>query len=212
MNKKNKGKIIYITILAIIIIAFLIVSFVFPQTGEAIFNLFKKDYYTYNNYEFHYVNGLWITEIYDQFTQTVYRVPMHYGPKELEDIEVNGNVNLILKEISQFRGPNNKPTVFVTYDPEENTSKLTLAYFELHQNIGTTFGIDLLPTITHDIDTVENATIVTCESTSKPVIYLKMGSPESVSYEKGCVIIQGQDEGIIKSVDRFLLNIYGVMS
>ena len=44
-----------------------------------------------------------------------------------------------------------------------------------------------------------------------PVIILQQAEQERIVLKNKCVTIQGNDMGLVKSVDRFLLKLYGVM-
>ena len=53
--------------------------------------------------------------------------------------------------------------------------------------------------------------IVTCEEKDKSVILLMdVGTPEILLYEN-CVILKGYDMNLLKSIDRFLYQLYGIM-
>ncbi|MBW3011759.1 hypothetical protein KY311_01100 [Candidatus Woesearchaeota archaeon] len=206
-------------IVAVIVVALFFFSFIgfklFSQpeiinTGSAVLKIYSDEYYTYNNFEFRYVDKLWVTEVYDKKTETVYRVPLHYGPKDLLDIEVDKQMIYFLTEVSKYKGPDNRSAVYVTYDPDINSSYVTLSYYELMQNLRDTYGIITYPTFTKEVDFIDNETIKTCDS-EEPVIYLRHTSPAYVDYSSKCLILQGENEDMVKATDRALLLLYGIM-
>jgi hypothetical protein len=218
-KKKQNKPTSKVAIFAVVLVAVFILSFVgfklvkqpeVINTGNAILTIYTDTYYTYNNFEFKYIDKLWVTEIYHPGSQTQFRIPLHYGPKDLLDVEIDKNMISFLGEISRYRGPDGKHAVYVTYDPDVNSSFLTLSYYELSQNLRDTIGVVTYPTFTKEVDSIENETIKTCDS-PEPVIYMRYTNPAYVDYEGNCLIIQGEEHELIKAVDRALLQLYGVM-
>jgi hypothetical protein len=215
-SRGGKFVLIFIVVIVVLFVASFITFKVMnkPQvikTEAGILTIYNDKYYKYNNFEFRYTDGLWATQLYNPSTRSMYNVPLHYGPKDLMDIQVNKQMIRFLGQMQNFRGPGNVSAVFVTYDPEVNSSFLTLSYFELSQNLRDTMMIKTLPTLTRAFPSVQNATIKTCDS-NEPVIYLKYVNPAYIDYKGSCLIIQGQDYEMIKAVDRALLQFYNVMT
>ena len=75
-----------IIILAVVIISILSIRFFYTP---------KEDIqsYTYNNFLFVNESGLWVTEIQKAGTNKVFRVSLHYGPLEMQDIEIEDEFN-----------------------------------------------------------------------------------------------------------------------
>src|SRR3989338_2964986 len=92
----------------------------------------SKEGYIYNGYSFIYADGLWWTEL-NKFG-TLLKVPLHFGPKELEDIPIQGTLN------DSF---NYGDEVFIAIDPEVQDKYYTLAISELSFN--TVKGLDRIP-------------------------------------------------------------------
>jgi len=199
-----------VPIFAGILIFIFIISF-FAYSKFRPFSILPENYYRYNNFEFRKISGLWVTEVYNPKTKTVYSLPLHYGPKELEEIEANPNTIHFLKLAYSFKGPKNQSATFVTYDPDINDSQISLAYYELSQHLWTALNIETLPTVTHEVEHIENETIRTCENTDEPVIYLRYKSPAYVDFKNNCLIIQGEGTDLVKAADRALYVFYNVM-
>jgi hypothetical protein len=181
-------------------------SFVYVKARQG-----YNTYYTYENFEFRKVSGLWVTEIYDPDENKVYSLPLHYGPRELEDIHANPGVNKFLELAALFRGPKNTSATYVTYDPDINDSQISLAYYELSRHLDGVFAVETLPAVIHDVQFIENETIRTCENTDEPVIYLGYNSPAYVDFRGNCLVIQGEGTDLVKSVDRTLYAFYNIM-
>jgi len=217
-SDRKKAKLIAIVAAAVIVL--FVASFIsfkllnkpeVIQTDNGIITIYNKNYYTYNGFEFRYSDKLWVTQIYEPGKKNLYTVPLHFGPKDLLDVQVDKQMISFLDEMRLFRGPDNRSAVFVTYDPEVNSSFVTLSYYELSQNLRDTLQIKTLPTLTKESDAVENETVKICNG-KEPVIYLRYLNPAYVYYTKNCLVIQGEESEMIKAVDRALLQFYGIMT
>ena len=164
-------------------------------------DLDDEEGYVYNGYSFVKADGLWWTEM-DKFG-TLLKVPLHFGPKELEDIPIQGTLN------DSF---NYGDEVFIAIDPEVQDKYYTLAISELSFN--TVKGLDRIPvgSCTKENWACDNRTIVSCENTQgKPVIELALANETKIELNGTCIKVSGREYGIVKSVDRILYQWYGVM-
>ena len=159
--------------------------------------------YVYNGFSFVYVDNLWYTQV-QRNDDTLLDVPLHFGPKDLEDIPVTGRIN------EQFK----QPVMYVTFDPTGSNLKfVALSSAELSLNLAK--GIEVLPIAACDKNETRacmNRPIVTCEDEDKAVIYLKQtNSTGAVRLKGNCVEVLGDEWELVKAVDRFLLQWYQVM-
>ena len=140
-------------------------------------------------------------------------LPFRYGPKQLEDISVNDNVNANIL---------NKKYIYITLNPEYS-GKSILATIDLAKVLGTAdYGVFKIPTegaLTYSTVNQTNSTdttpIITCNDVTKDVgvIWLLIGK-ENRAYTnvQGCVIIEAvDDENLIKVADRVVYDLLGVM-
>ncbi len=157
--------------------------------------------YMYNGYSFIKADGLWWTEL-NKFG-TLLKVPLHFGPKELEEIPIRGELD------SSF---NDGDEIFIAIDPDVQDKYYTLAISELSFN--TVKGLDRIPvgSCTKENWACENRTIVRCDAPQqKPVIELALANETSIELRGTCIKVSGKEYGIVQAVDRILYQWYGVM-
>jgi hypothetical protein len=194
MNRKLYHIGILITAVISLIIIILSVPLLFPRYGE-------DKGYTYNHFEFTEQNGTWYT--ITEENGTLLRVSLRYGPRQLEDIPVRGN-------ISEFKS---YKSMIITFNPNESvhTSDVTMAMAETYINLVLHFKKNVEAACTQDHPACVNATKATCETADRPVIFLNnLGSP-SIDIKGDCAIISGKGEDLVRAADRFMYGIYGVM-
>ncbi len=164
-------------------------------------DLDPEEGYVYNGYSFVKADGLWWTEM-NKFG-TLLKVPLHFGPQELEEIPIVGTLNDSFNEGEE---------IFIAIDPQVQDKYYTLAISELSFN--TVKGLDRKPvgSCTQENWACENRTIVNCENTKgKPVIELALANETRVELRGTCIKVSGREYGIVKGVDRILYQWYGVM-
>ncbi len=158
--------------------------------------------YLYNGYSFVKVDGLWWTEM--TRGNTLLKVPLHFSPKEVEDIPISGELNDIF---------NTGQEVYITIDPDVQNKYYTLAVSELSFN--TVKGIKRTPVAacTDNVTVCEGRPILSCSNTQgKPVIEFALANESSVELSGNCIKISGSDYNIVKAVNRLLYQWYGSMN
>jgi hypothetical protein len=160
--------------------------------------------YVYNGYSFVFYDNLWYTQV-ARDGDTILDIPLHFAPKELEDISITGEINWELEE----------PEVYLTFDPdEESYTYVTLSIAELSLNLAK--GMEIKPIAAcskNETTACKDRPIVTCENKDKAVVYLRQEEGKGkVNMDGNCVEIIGKDWEMVKATDRFLLQWYGVMS
>ncbi len=208
----------------VIILAVIIGIFVLSFGGLAIYNkitggtvvnieelhdknlkgkLNDEEGYTYGAFSVVKADGLWWTEIMKD-KKTLLKIPLHYGPKELENIPLAGRLNPAF---------NKGEDVFIGINPNVANKYYSLAVSELSFNL--VKGMDRIPrgSCTMDDPICENRTIITCETANgRPVVELNFqDKAPTVEFFDTCVKISGQGEDIVKAVDRLLYFWYGIM-
>ncbi len=162
----------------------------------------EEEGYVYNGYSFVKADGLWWTEM-NKFG-TLLKIPLHFGPKELGNIPVNGELD------PAFNSPDE---IYIAIDPKVQNKYYSLAVSELSFNI--VKGLDRTPvgSCTEENWACDNRTIVSCENAAgRAVIELALEGSPGITIEGTCIILSGaNDYDIVKSVDRLLYKWYGVM-
>lgn len=164
-------------------------------------DLDDEEGYIYNGFSFVKVDGLWWTEM-DKFG-TLLKVPLHFGPKELTEIEVKGQLS------PNF---NQGEVVHIAIDPKVRNKYYTLAVSELSFNV--VKGLDRLPlgSCTEEGYGCDNRTIISCDnSQNKPVIELVLAEEPGIELLGTCIKLSGNGYDLVKAVDRLLFQWYGVM-
>ena len=166
-------------------------------------NLEEEEGYVYNGYSFVKADGLWWTEL-NKFG-TLLKVPLHFGPKELEDLKITGSIDPSFNEAEK---------IYVAIDPEVRDKYYTLAISELSFNAAK--GMDRIPvgSCTKENLACENRTIVNCENNPErlPVIELAIAPEDKIEIIDGmCIKVSGSEYGLTKGVNRLLYQWYGIM-
>jgi len=146
---------------------------------------------------------LWYTQI--RTGNTLYDVPFHFSPKELEDIKLVGTLNNSLF--------NSEDKIYVTFDPlGSNLQYVALAVGEFDQNIIKSFAkTPVAACIKNETNACAIRPIITCENTNMPVAFFKEDEKTLVTYDDNCIIIQGNELEIVRATNRMLMQFYGIM-
>jgi len=157
--------------------------------------------YVYNGHSFVKADGLWWTETFRR--GTLIKMPLHFGPKEVEDIKVEGKLS---------KDFNKNDDIFIAINPNIINKYYSLGLSELSFNVAQ--GINRRPVgaCTEEDPDCVNRTIVSCNDTKgEAVIELVLDEKSGIELSGTCIKVSGQDYGIVKSVDRLLYRWYGIM-
>ena len=214
-EKKAADLILLISICVIILIIAIIISFrsfqkEIPKTIDDLHLLnlkgkLKSDQgYIYNGYSFVYLDGLWHTQVKRE--DNLFYIALHYAPKELEDVPMNGYLNATLFGSSRF--------IYYTFDPLDSELKyVTLAAGEFVNSMISAFNKIPKPACDkNETKACQEVPILTCNNTKLPLVYFQKEDPISIEYRDNCIIIKGEGMDIVKATDRMLLTLYGIMS
>ena len=165
--------------------------------------------YLYNEFSFVWYDELWWTEVVVHYTEppTLLVVPLHYGPRDVEDIEITGELDAAFNE---------GPDVYVTIDPTVVDKHYSLALSELSFNIVKGIGRKPLGSCSAEDPACTGREIISCENNPNnyPVvelIYDESLEKGTVEYEGMCMIVSGSGEEVVRAADRLLLNWYQIM-
>lgn len=184
------------------------------------------DKYYFNGFLFQKVGPLWYTQI--QKENLLFNLPMHYGPKELMDLDVNETTlknakNFVSFYINQFKETDTLMGLgYLTFDPKDNMSNVIMSATEMTLKLRDTYKIKLISScIDNSTGTgCEGRSMITCNNTEFPVIFVNeinsgldygLGAP-GIYVNDNCLIIQGNNDDILKYTDRLLYSLYQVMS
>jgi hypothetical protein len=211
--EKESSKLLYI-ILAVIIIGFIILFSIRFITGPkekavTIDELHQKNIegeetdinYVYNGFSFVFVNGMWYTQV--QKGNTVWDVPLHFGPKQVENVAITGTLD------NDF----SKKDVYITFDPlGEDLQYVALSSAELSLSLTKGFGIFPIAACSkNETEACLDRPIKTCEDNNS-VVYIRKANKTSVKLNGNCVILEGDNEGIVKATDRLLFKWYKIIN
>jgi len=159
--------------------------------------------YVYNGYSFVKADGLWWTEV--ESKDRVIKIPLHYGPKDVEKISVKGKLS------PNF---NKGDKVYISIDPTVSYDKYyTLGLMELNTNILQGAQRQIEAVCSQENPICENRTIVNCDNQdiiTQPVIQLVRSEQTGVQLSGSCIKISGKDEDLVKAVDKVLYGWYKV--
>ncbi|MBW2981482.1 hypothetical protein KY343_01250 [Candidatus Woesearchaeota archaeon] len=214
-SKKNRKKLliaigIVIAVFVLFIVAFRVTLYLRGPTSNVVtidelhkLNLegkLEEDSYVYNGFSFVYFNDGWYTQV--QRGNTIYDVPLHYGPRDVEDIPVTGKLG---QSFGQGR------VIYISFYPEDYY--LGFAAIELSLNLGK--GMNAITKSAcdkdYDIDACKERGVVTCEDTDKSVILIKQSNETKIRLSDKCVIIEGNEKELLRATDNVILHFYGIM-
>lgn len=231
---------IIIAISLILLVGILAIPHFYKQTPKTIDELHQDvldgkedaDNYMYNGYSFiklgdENIGYMWYTQIMNPYTSTKYEIPLHYGPKDVEEFMFSGSIELFMNMIY---GQNNyleeynvndfninvSQELYIAYfsfDPESyDLDYINLAHHELATNLAQVLQIRLLPACTKEGDKAcESVAILTCENTTVPIIVFEEANGNSIVAKDNCIRIRSFKEGMVKGVDRLLYQMYDIM-
>jgi len=215
-EKKASDKILIGAITVIILIIAVIIGMQYlqeeetPKTIDDLHSLNLKGklkaeegYVTDSGHSFVFANDLWYTQV--QRGNNLYDIALHYGPKDLEDIPGEGMLNRTML--------NEEREIYITFDPlGSNLQYVALAVGEFDQNIIKVFGkAPIASCDKNETEACSNRPIITCDNKDKLVLYLQQEPEAKVIFKDNCMIVQGIGPDIVRSTNRLLLKLYGIM-
>lgn len=215
-SKKSDKILVYlilgIILLFVIFFGYRILTREQPETLDELhlFNLKGKlkpeQGYLYNGvHSFVKFDNLWYLQLKSPLGSRLYDMALRYGPRDIEDIRINGILDTELF--------NNATDYFVTFNPEGNDfSHVALAVGDFNTHMTTVFFKTPIAACDRN-ETFDCSFIptITCDNTDKVVIYIKEAGETNVYYDGNCIVVEGSGFDLVKGVDRVLLNLYDIM-
>lgn len=221
--RKNRGNKFFAGMIAGIIILILAVALYpklipkdIPNTIEDKFEDLangnvNEEQFIYNDYSVVSYDGLWYTKVGAQ--GKTFTIPLHFSPKEVENIEFEGSIGDFVDYLGKHPLKGHRPAAYTTFDPTIEAQNYTaLANAEFVFNTIQTLGLALFPgCIKNETDGCRDVEIIQCNNTNATVIFLDQTGESGVKIDNNCVIMSGDGFDLVRSVDRFLYSLYGVM-
>ncbi len=159
--------------------------------------------YTYNGFNFVKEGQMWYTQVQRQGTNKVYTLELHYSPKELEKIDLEGDPSAFL----------NITGVYILFDPtQEDLTYVALSAAELSLNLARALNIQPIAACTkNETEACAGRPIVDCTDTKYYTIWLKESEFGEVVVNNNCLQIKGQGADLVKATEKLLLTWYGIM-
>ncbi len=194
----KKGPLIWSIIIILLALAVFFISFkLFGAT-----NLYPV--VDYNGFQFTKIENMWYTEL--KLGDKLVTLPLRFNPLEVSNTSIRGRLNTTF----------NRNDVYITFDPRNDTGSnftvLALAAAELGLSLTKAMNLNLIASCAYNSsDICDGRPTVTCDEINKSVIMLlDVGTPEILLYND-CVVLKGYGINLLKSVDRFLYQWYGII-
>jgi len=160
-----------------------------------------EEKYIYNKFIFtKQPNGLWSTRL--QTKNGFYRLFVHYGPKDVENISSdNFDEKLFLNK-----------TLFITIDPTSTQQPyIAVAASEVGSSLYRVMGAKAYASCLVNDSICNNRYIIDCNSTDRPVIRVLISNHTKVIRDDNCITIMGNGTELIRSADRFIYEMYKII-
>ncbi len=171
--------------------------------------------FVYNGFPFVKQDGSWYTNIQSSINNQVYTIPLHFSPKEVENITITGNLDQFLGRLENNLS-NFQYQTYLTFDPIGNDlAYVAVSTGELSINLGKVLNIAVVAVCSNDKDpacTRNQTKPITCENTKDPVIFYKEETPAQITIKNNCLTIQGREYDLVKGTDRLLYKMYGIIN
>ena len=183
-----------------------------PQTIDEMHELnfkgkLKKDQgYLYDDvYSFVKFDGLWYAQLVSPQGTRLYNIQFRYGPREVENIKIEGTLNTEIL--------NNATEYYVTFNPTgQNFSSIALAVGDFNTHMTNIFFKKPIAACDkNETFACANRPVITCDNTDKLVLYVKEANDSGVYFNDNCIVIEGNGFDLVKGVDRVLYDFYEII-
>ncbi len=162
--------------------------------------------YVYNGaYSFVKYDELWYTQLMSPGGTRFYNIQFRYGPKDVEDIRIEGFLD---KELL-----NNATEYYVTFNPTGNDfSHVAVAVGDFNTHMTNIFFKQPIAACDkNETFACKDRPVITCNNTDKIVLYVKEANQTKVYYDYNCIVVEGQGFDLVKGVDRVLYDFYEII-
>ncbi len=165
--------------------------------------------YVYNGFSFAKADDVWYSKVTVPDSGKVYEIAMRYGPKELEDVELIGDIGRYNYAYAQSP---TKYHMYLTFDPNKDFSHISLSLVTIMNQLGKIFNLGFVTACATEHESCNDVPLINCENTDKPVIFLTEEPGTKVELKDNCITLQGEDFEVVRATERFLYQWYGIMS
>ncbi|MAG20179.1 hypothetical protein CL618_01980 [archaeon] len=147
----------------------------------------------YKDLKFKNIDDRWVTIISNQ------QVSLKYSPESLP----NNPTIITLNDL------NSAQKIYITNNPQENTQE---AQSEFLGNLIPFISPSLVQACSEDIPSCSEKPLKTCQdaTSSVKIIQFKQSDNIIVNYQDNCLLIQGNNQDLIKKLDKLVLYILGL--
>ncbi|MDA1197175.1 MAG: hypothetical protein O2779_04395 [Nanoarchaeota archaeon] len=160
----------------------------------------------YNGFSFVFLDGLWYTQVASKDGSALFDVPFHNLPTHVKDVSVSGDLNSTIFDAAS--------EIYVTFDPlGSELQYVALAVGKFDQTLLKAYGKTPKASCNRNETTAcVDRPIVTCNSTSNAVMSIEETDSTGVVYDDNCIIVRGRGPALVRSMERLLYSLYGIMS
>ncbi len=168
--------------------------------------------YTYNNFEFAFVDGLWQTVVRNPRTGGDVNIQLHHATPDLHNISRSLNIGYFVRYMFLFQNAQNQSGVpYVLYAPDAK-GVMGVAFLEVYNNLVQGMSLSAYPAFSNNNTDVKDVPILSCDDSEAPIIWLRHESPTQIIYrEPNCLIVQGEDKELWKAENLLLYLFYSVV-
>ena len=224
-EKNQKSEYALIAVLAFFVVFAIAMYFVVSSNNQASDPRIITDYdkndpllsnnkptqYSYNNFEFDFVDGLWQSTVQNPRTKGDVNIQLHHGPRDLLDIPRNPDIADFVRYMFLFQNALNQSGVtYVLYAPDAK-GVMGVAFLQVYNNLIQGMSMSAYPAFSNNNTDVTDVPVLSCDDSEAPIIWLRHESPTQIIYrEPNCLIVQGEDKELWKAENLLLYIFYGV--
>tara|TARA_Y100000310_G_scaffold47186_1_gene43804 strand:- start:31027 stop:31821 length:795 start_codon:yes stop_codon:yes gene_type:complete len=162
--------------------------------------------YVYNDaYSFVKFEDLWYTQLVSPQGTRLYNIQFRYGPKEVENINIEGSLNReVLNKVTEY---------YVTFNPTGNDfSSVALAIGDFNTHMTKIFFKQPIASCDkNETSACVGRPIITCDNTDGLTLYVKEANNSRVYFDGNCMVVEGSGFDLIKGVNRVLYDFYDII-
>ena len=166
----------------------------------------KEDGDFFNGFSFVHVDGLWYTQVASGDGSVLFDVPFHNLPSQVAQVPVSGELDSVTFDSAD--------EIYVTFDPlGTELQYVALAVGKFDQTMLKAYNkIPVAACDRNETNACADRPIVTCNSTSEAVMAIQYADSAAVAYEDNCIMVRGSGPALVRSMERLLYSLYGIIA
>ncbi len=159
----------------------------------------------FSGYSFINLDGFWYTQLKSPKGGRFYDMALRYSPWEVEMYPIEGEL-----DAENF---NNAKNYSVTFNPTgTDFSHVALAIGDFNEHMTKIFNkVPIAACDRNETSACEGRPIVNCDSDEDVIFYVKEAEETKISFNDNCILIEGAGLDLVKSTDRVLYELYGIL-